>query len=162
MGQPYLKYHSDDEMGFTQHKVIKLVLNTDVSIANSTTTTLWAVTTSPFQPEGVMHDSDNGKIYFPTTGWYMLIFNCTWDTGTTGRRYIDIRTNNAKNQTTAVMTSITTDKDYQMCFALYKVEIPGYQVGDYLECRVWHNEGAALLIKKFASTSFQYYKVRNL
>ncbi len=161
---PQRHYYPSESEYLMLHKVFKANLSVDLTLSNATTTNVpWTDVVS--DDDGVyVEGSNNEAIYFPSTGYYFLVFNTVFDTGTVGTRYIDIRLNNTSNETQNRLNFFSGDKTYVMAFCLIKVTsaMVNYPSGSYVQCRVWQNNGGTLKLKNWKGTSFQYYKVRDI
>ncbi len=153
MGQPWLKFGSDDVVNVPK---VRAQRGTDISISDITTTTItWDTeifdTAEMHNPGG----PNPTRITFPTSGYYLVMLSIAWDNSTNGIRIITIKDDAGSAVVNTAIAAITGTKEVMQCFS-----IQYFESGDFIEATVYHSHGSALKVKKFNTSYFAAFQVR--
>lgn len=138
--------------GYTQGA--RVYNNANISIANATVTKL--TFNSERYDTDTIHDtsSNTGRLTCKTAGKYIISFSYQWQAGSAGFRYVDIFLNN----TTPIASHRNNGENHEGEATI--TTIYDLAVNDYLEVRVYQNNGTALNIVAVGNVSPEFMMQR--
>ncbi len=151
MGQPYLKYHSDDSLPTVEK--VDLRVDEEYSIADSSLTSITWKTENYNDYE--MHHLTFApqRITFKRPGTYMVGLGIKWFNNATGYRSCEIVENDSS--TIAISKKdANAGSNFNDCFVLYKAD-----ADQYVTAKVFHTRGSNLSIKIASATFFWAFRV---
>ncbi len=152
MGQPYLKYTSDEP---TMVEKCRLQLASEPSIPNNAETTV-AWTEETFDPND-MHDlvTDKHKMTVPTGGIYLIMASVEWDNSNVGVRRITLFSKGTNLVCRNSMPFVQGAKEVMSVFGLSEMD-----AGDYFHLNVFHTHGSAKNLIAANSTFMACFRIR--
>ncbi len=151
MGQPYLKYHSDDSMGTVEK--VKLKMDVDKTVTTGVYSRVdWVeelFNDYDMHPSGFL-----GRILFNRGGTYVCGLNINWGNNTVGYRECTIKINGVNTLARDKRTALSAGKDYQQVITIFE-----FDAEDYVEAYVYHTRGSNLVVKKDDETSFWAFRL---
>ncbi len=150
MGQPYLKYHSDDATSMIK---IRMETSFDQIIPNAFLThKTWQTT---IFDDWNLHDpvSNSDRITINTAGYYCIISGIRWNNSTLGYRTVSIMKNDTNLLAQQSMDNVPT-KECIVVSTLAKLE-----VDDWINIELYHTHGTNLTTKTGARTNISLFQV---